>query len=78
MLPKSSPKWLEENGEWDAVTPFGVRILKPEVGEWREVSGRNGKKLDRLHHHPLCGCGRKTIKTREGRTPLGVEMRGVS
>lgn len=39
MLPKSSPKWLEEHGEWDAVTPFGVRILKPGVGEWREVSG---------------------------------------
>ncbi|CAM9236615.1 unnamed protein product, partial [Hapterophycus canaliculatus] len=37
-LPKASPKWLKENGDWDAVTPFGVRILKPEVGEWREVS----------------------------------------
>lgn len=37
MLPKSSPKWLEKNGEWDALTPFGVRILKPEVGAWREV-----------------------------------------
>ncbi|CAN0371684.1 unnamed protein product, partial [Ectocarpus sp. 8 AP-2014] len=28
-LPESSPKWLEDNGEWDAVTPFGIRILKP-------------------------------------------------
>lgn len=37
-LPESSPKWLEDNGEWDAVTPFGIRILKPEIGEWREVS----------------------------------------
>lgn len=40
MLPKSSPKWLQENGEWDALTPFGVRILKPEVGAWREVRER--------------------------------------
>ncbi|CAM9435056.1 unnamed protein product [Ectocarpus sp. 4 AP-2014] len=37
-LPESSPKWLEDNGEWDAVTPFGIRILKPEIGEWREVT----------------------------------------
>ncbi|CAN0438131.1 unnamed protein product, partial [Scytosiphon promiscuus] len=37
-LPKSSPKWVKENGDWDAVTPFGVRIFKPEIGEWREVS----------------------------------------
>ncbi|CAN0398456.1 unnamed protein product [Ectocarpus sp. 12 AP-2014] len=37
-LPESSPKWLDDNGEWDAVTPFGIRILKPEIGEWREVS----------------------------------------
>lgn len=36
-LPKASPKWLTEDGEWDAVTAFGVRILKPEIGEWREV-----------------------------------------
>ncbi|CAM9116456.1 unnamed protein product [Ectocarpus fasciculatus] len=37
-LPESSPKWLEDTGEWDAVTPFGIRILKPEIGEWREVT----------------------------------------
>lgn len=37
-FPKASPKWLGEGGGWDAVTTFGVRILKPEIGEWREVS----------------------------------------
>lgn len=43
LLPKSSPKWLDESsGEWDAVTPFGVRILKPGVGEWTEVSCERG------------------------------------
>ncbi|CAM9257130.1 unnamed protein product, partial [Phaeothamnion confervicola] len=30
--------------EWDAVTPFGVRLWKPETGKWREVSG--GKEED--------------------------------
>ena len=38
IFPKASPKWLKEGGGWDAVTTFGVRILKPEIGEWREVS----------------------------------------
>ena len=27
-----------DNEGWDALTTFGVRIWKPEVGEWREVS----------------------------------------
>ena len=47
MLPRSSPKWLDGDGEWDAVTPFGVRILKPEVGEWREVSEHGEERRDR-------------------------------
>lgn len=36
-LPKACPKWRTMDGSWDAVTAFGVRILKPEIGEWREV-----------------------------------------
>ena len=28
--------------QWDALTTFGVRIWKPEIGEWREVSVHGG------------------------------------
>lgn len=54
-FPKASPKWLKKGGGWDAVTTFGIRILKPEIGEWREVGGEF-----RQTSHLKFGVGRGT------------------
>jgi len=32
----------ETTAQWDALTTFGVRIWKPEIGHWREVSVHGG------------------------------------
>ena len=31
-----------DGAQWDALTTFGVRIWKPEIGAWREVSVHGG------------------------------------
>lgn len=42
-LPSVNPREEPSNvSQWDALTTFGVRIWKPEIGEWREVSVHGG------------------------------------
>jgi len=41
--PKEQPaESTPTTAQWDALTTFGVRIWKPEIGEWREVSVHGG------------------------------------
>jgi len=43
QMSSSQPKNKDTIGcQWDALTTFGVRIWKPEIGAWREVSVHGG------------------------------------
>jgi hypothetical protein len=36
------------SGAFDGLTTFGIRLWKPEVGAWREITVRGGVRMPRI------------------------------